>query len=46
MFAKQVWVHRLLGSKNMNIADRASKENGRFLPESHSCYFAARRFLY
>ena len=46
MFAKQLWVHRLLGSKNMNICDRASKENGRFLPESYSCHFAARRFLY
>jgi hypothetical protein len=46
MFAKQVWVHRLLGSKNMNISDRARKETGRFLPESQSCCFAARRFLY
>jgi hypothetical protein len=44
MFAKQSWVHRLLGSKNMNICDRASKEHGRPLPESYSWYFAARHF--
>jgi hypothetical protein len=42
MFAKQAPVHRLLGSKKMNIGDRASKENGRPSTGPCSWYFAQR----
>jgi hypothetical protein len=40
MFAKQAPVHRLLGSKKMNVCDRASKENGRSSTGPYSWYFA------
>jgi hypothetical protein len=42
MFAKQVPVHRLLGSKKFNVCDRAVKENGRFSAGPGSWYFAER----
>jgi len=42
MFAKQVPVHHLLGSKKMNICDRASKKNGHPSPGPYSWYFAER----
>lgn len=42
MFAKQMPVHRPLGSKKINICDRASKENGSPSTGPNSWYFAQR----
>jgi hypothetical protein len=43
MFAKQVPVQRLLGSKKMNVCDRADTQNGpRSSPGPLSWYFAQR----
>jgi hypothetical protein len=42
MFTKQVPVHRLLGSKKMNVCDRAGKEDGRSSSGPDSWYFDQR----
>jgi len=42
MFAKQRPVHRLLGSKRINVCDRASKENGGSPTGPNSWLFAQR----
>jgi hypothetical protein len=43
MFAKQLPVQRLLGSRRMNVCDRANKENGALSSAGpFSWYFAQR----
>ena len=42
MFARQGPVQPLLGSKRMNICDRASKENEHHSPGLYSWYIAQR----